>query len=231
MDHKINIAIDGHSSCGKGTLAKNLAKELGYIFIDSGAMYRAVTLYILNEGLTLEEVAEDPAVLGNIKITFEFEPVRCFYETYLNGVNVEEEVRSMRVSKFVSPVSTLKVVRDFLVAKQQEIGKDKGVVMDGRDIGTTVFPDAELKIFMTASPEIRAKRRYEELQKKGVHVNYEEVLHNIRERDHIDSTRIESPLAKAEDAITLDNSAMSKEEQARLSLSWARGVIKSLATY
>ncbi len=228
MEQKINIAIDGHSSCGKGTLAKNLAKELDYLFIDSGAMYRAVTLYMLNEGLTLEEVAEDPAVLGNIKITFEYEPEKSFFETHLNGVNVETEIRSMRISKFVSPVSALPVVRDFLVVQQKKIGENKGVVMDGRDIGTVVFPDAELKIFMTASPEIRAKRRYEELQKKGVFVNYQEVLHNIKERDHIDSTRDTSPLAKAEDAITLDNSAMSKDEQARLSLSWARGVIKSL---
>lgn len=231
MEHKINIAIDGHSSCGKGTLAKNLAKELNYVFIDSGAMYRAVTLYILNEGLTLEEVTADPAVLGNIKITFEYDPEKSFFETHLNGVNVESEIRSMRISQFVSPVSTLVVIRDFLVAQQKKIGKNKGVVMDGRDIGTVVFPDAELKIFMTASSEIRAKRRYEELQKKGVFVNYQEVLHNIRERDHIDSTRDASPLAKAEDAITLDNSAMSKDEQARLSLSWARGVIKSLATH
>lgn len=231
MEYKINIAIDGHSSCGKGTLAKNLAKELDYVFIDSGAMYRAVTLYILNEGLTLEEVTADPAVLGNIKITFEYEPEKSFFETHLNGVNVESEIRSMRISQFVSPVSTLVVVRDFLVAQQKKIGINKGVVMDGRDIGTTVFPDAELKIFMTASSEIRAKRRYEELQKKGVFVNYQEVLHNIRERDHIDSTRDASPLAKAEDAITLDNSAMSKDEQARLSLSWARGVIKSLASH
>jgi cytidylate kinase len=231
LEHKINIAIDGHSSCGKGTLAKNLAKELDYLFIDSGAMYRAVTLYMLNEGLSLDDVSEDPAVLGNIKITFEFEPDRCFFETHLNGINVESEIRSMRVSQFVSPVSTLSVVRDFLVAQQKKIGKNKGVVMDGRDIGTVVFPDAELKIFMTASSEIRAKRRYEELQKKGVFVNYQEVLHNIKERDFIDSTREASPLSKAEDAITLDNSAMSKDEQARLSLSWARGVIKSLAAH
>lgn len=227
MSGKINIAIDGHSSCGKGTLAKNIAKELGYIFIDSGAMYRAVTLYMLNTGLDLEEVAQDPALLGNIKIHFEFNSEKSFYETHLNGTNVEDEIRSMRVSRFVSQVSTLRVVRDFLVIQQQEIGRNKGVVMDGRDIGTVVFPDAELKIFMTASPEIRAKRRYEELIKKGVHVNYQEVLHNIRERDHIDSTRKESPLAKAPDAITLDNSSMTKTEQARLSLSWAKGVIKS----
>ncbi len=231
MEYKINIAIDGHSSCGKGTLAKNLAKELDYVFIDSGAMYRAVTLYILNEGLTLEEVTADPAVLGNIKITFEYEPKKSFFETHLNGVNVETEIRSMEVARKVSPVSAIQEIRTFLVAQQQTMGRDKGVSLEGRDIGTVVFPDAELKIFMTASSEIRAKRRYEELQKKGVFVNYQEVLHNIRERDHIDSTREASPLAKAEDAITLDNSAMSKDEQARLSLSWARGVIESLASH
>lgn len=229
MEGKINIAIDGHSSCGKGTLAKNLAKELGYIFIDSGAMYRAVTLYLLRENIDLEEVSEDPALLGNIKISFEFEPERSFYETYLNGENVENEIRGMEVSRSVSPVSAIKEVRDFLVAKQKEIGRNKGVVMDGRDIGTVVFPEAELKIFMTASSEIRAKRRYYELEKKGIHVNYQEVLHNIRERDHIDSTRTESPLLKAEDAITLDNSAMTKDEQAKLALQWARGVIKAVA--
>ncbi|MDA8886297.1 (d)CMP kinase [Bacteroidia bacterium] len=229
MDNKIIIAIDGHSSCGKGTLAKNLAKELGYLFIDSGAMYRAVTLYLLRNNIPLEEVAEDPALLGNIKITFVYDAEKSFYETYLNGENVEKEIRSMEVSRRVSPVSAIRTVRLFLVAQQQNIGANRGVVMDGRDIGTVVFPDAELKIFMTASAEIRAKRRYEELQKKGIHVNYQEVLHNIRERDHIDSTRDESPLAKAEDAITLDNSAMSKDVQARLALQWARGVIKSLA--
>jgi cytidylate kinase len=228
LNTKINIAIDGHSSCGKGTLAKNIAKELGYLFIDSGAMYRAVTLYLLNEGITLEELKDDPAVLGNIKIDFKFDPEKKFYETYLNQVNVENEIRNMRVSKYVSPVSTLKVVRDFLVKKQQEIGQSKGVVMDGRDIGTVVFPDAELKIFMTASPEVRAKRRYEELSKKGIHINYKEVLHNIRERDQIDSTRKESPLKKAEDAITLDNTSMTKQEQAKISLQWAKGVIAAL---
>ncbi|HAV26535.1 MAG TPA: (d)CMP kinase [Bacteroidetes bacterium] len=231
MSNKITIAIDGQSSCGKGTLAKNLAKELDYIFIDSGAMYRAVTLYLMRENISLREVSEDPALLGNIKITFHFDPERCYYETYLNGENVENEIRSMEVARKVSPVSAIQEIRTFLVAQQQTMGKDKGVVMDGRDIGTVVFPEAELKIFMTASPEIRAKRRYEELHKKGIHVNYQEVLHNIIERDHIDSTRDASPLAKAEDAITLDNSAMSKDEQARLSLSWARGVIESLATH
>jgi cytidylate kinase len=226
--HKINIAIDGHSSCGKGTLAKNLAKELNYIFIDSGAMYRAVTLYIIQNGIALEEVSEDPALLGNIKITFEFNPTKEFYETHLNGQNVEDKIRSMDVTRLVSKVSTIDEVRTFLVSQQQGMGKDKGVVMDGRDIGTVVFPDAELKIFMTASFEIRAKRRYEELSKKGVRVNFQEVLLNIKERDFLDSTRASSPLSKAEDAITLDNSSMTKTEQAKLALQWARGVIKAM---
>lgn len=228
MSVKINIAIDGHSSCGKGTLAKNLAKELGYTFIDSGAMYRSVTLYLLREGCSLQEVEQDPALLGNIKIDFRFNSDRQFYETYLNDENVELEIRGMEVSRNVSRVSAVKEVRDFLVAQQQKMGMEKGVVMDGRDIGTVVFPEAELKIFMTANPEIRAKRRYNELTNKGIHVNYDEVLHNIRERDYIDSNRDASPLTKAEDAITLDNSSMTKDGQARLALQWARGVIKAL---
>lgn len=228
MSGKINIAIDGHSSCGKGTLAKNLAKELGYIFIDSGAMYRAVTLYLMRNDYELSEVEEDPALLGNIHIEFKLNEGRGFYDTYLNGENVEEEIRGMDVSRQVSKVSAIPEVRTFLVAKQQEIGANKGVVMDGRDIGTVVFPDAELKIFMTASPEIRAKRRYEELHKKGIDVHYQEVLLNIKERDYIDSHRESSPLRKAEDAIELDNSSMTKEEQARLALQWAKGVILAL---
>ena len=226
---KIIIAIDGHSSCGKGTLAKNLAKELDYTFIDSGAMYRAVTLYLLQHNISLSEVSEDPALLGNIKIEFRYDPEREFYETFLNGENVEKEIRGMEVSRHVSQVSALEEIRVFLVAQQKAMGSERGVVMDGRDIGTVVFPDAELKIFMTASPEVRAQRRYDELTKKGVHVNFSEVLHNIKERDFIDSHRDASPLKKAEDAITLDNSSMSKSEQARLALQWARGVIKSLA--
>ena len=229
MEPKIIIAIDGHSSCGKGTLAKNLAKELDYIFIDSGAMYRAVTLYLWQENIPLEEVAEDPAILGNIKVSFEYNSERQYFETHLNGVNVEDQIRSMEVARRVSPVSAIKEVREFLVAIQQQMGVDRGVVMDGRDIGTVVFPDAELKIFMTASAEIRARRRYDELERKGIHVNFQEVLHNIKERDLIDSTREESPLLKASDAITLDNSSMNKEVQAKLALQWARGVIKSLA--
>ncbi len=227
MSSKINIAIDGHSSCGKGTLAKNIAKELGYTFIDSGAMYRAVSLYFIREGIAPGEVQEDPAVLGNIKIEFKFNPDREYFETYLNGENVEDDIRGLEVSKIVSKVSTLSEVRTFLVAKQKEIGKNKGVVMDGRDIGTVVFPDAELKIFMTAATEIRAQRRFEELKKKGIDVHFEEVLHNIRERDYLDSHRQHSPLKKAEDAITLDNSSMTKEEQARLALKWAKGVISA----
>lgn len=225
MPAKINIAIDGHSSCGKGTLAKNIAKALGYTFIDSGAMYRAVTLYIIEEGLSLQEVEEDPAILGNIHIEFKLNESRAYYETVLNGRIVEDEIRGMEVSKLVSKVSALSEVRRFLVAKQKDIGKDGGVVMDGRDIGTVVFPDAALKIFMTASPEVRAKRRYDEMRKKGIDVNIQEVLHNIKQRDHQDDTRTDSPLTKAEDAITLDNSSMTKEEQARLALQWAKGVI------
>lgn len=228
MSGKINIAIDGHSSCGKGTLAKNLAKELGYVFIDSGAMYRAVTLYLLRNEHDLKEVAEDPALLGNIQIEFRLNEERGFYETYLNDENVEDEIRGMEVSRLVSKVSAIPEVRTFLVAKQKEIGANKGVVMDGRDIGTVVFPDAELKIFMTASAEIRAKRRFEELQKKGIDVHYQEVLLNIKERDYIDSHRKNSPLKKAEDAIELNNSSMTKEEQARLALQWAKGVILAL---
>ncbi len=230
MTAKINIAIDGHSSCGKGTLAKNIAKELNYIFIDSGAMYRAVTLYLLRNNISLQEVEQDPALLGNIKISFEYDAEREFFLTTLNGENVENEIRGMEVARNVSKVSTLKEVRTFLVAQQQEMGRQKGVVMDGRDIGTVVFPEAELKIFMTANPEIRAQRRYDELKKNGVHVNYSEVLHNLKERDYIDSNRDTSPLSRAEDAITLDNSAMTREEQARLALAWAKGVIKALST-
>ncbi|MEY2924075.1 MAG: hypothetical protein RLZZ337_623 [Bacteroidota bacterium] len=229
MTAKINIAIDGHSSCGKGTLAKNIAKELDYMFIDSGAMYRAVTLYLLRNSISLQEVKQDPALLGYIHIHFEYDADKEFFVTYLNGENVEQEIREMEVARNVSKVSTLKEIRTFLVAQQQAMGKNKGVVMDGRDIGTVVFPDAELKIFMTANPEIRAQRRYDELKKKGVHVNYNEVLHNLKERDYIDSNRETSPLSRAEDAITLDNSAMSKDEQARLALQWAKGVIKALS--
>lgn len=206
-------------------MAKYLAKALGYIFIDSGAMYRAVTLYLLRNKITLEDVQKNPSVLENIKISFKFNDVSDFFETYLNGKYIESDIRSMEVANFVSEVSTLKEVRDFLVKQQQQFSKDKGVVMDGRDIGTRVMPDAELKLFMTADPIIRARRRYEELVQKQKPVTFEEVLENINKRDHIDSTRTESPLTKADDAIILDNTNMSKEEQSRVALTWAKGVI------
>jgi len=225
MPRKINIAIDGHSSCGKGTLAKNLAKELGYQFIDSGAMYRAVTLYLMNEDISLEEVEANPSVLNAIHIEFKLDPMRGFYNTPLNGENVEREIRGMGVSGRVSEVSAVGAVRSFLVAKQQEMGEEKGVVMDGRDIGTVVFPDAELKIFMTALPEVRAKRRYLELKEKGIEANLDEIYQNILHRDKFDSTREISPLMQAPDAIVLNNTEMTREEQTRIALTWAKGVI------
>jgi len=225
MPRKINIAIDGHSSCGKGTLAKNLAKELGYQFIDSGAMYRAVTLYLMNEDISLEEVEANPSVLNAIHIEFKLDPMRGFYNTHLNGENVEREIRGMGVSGRVSEVSAVGAVRSFLVAKQQEMGEEKGVVMDGRDIGTVVFPDAELKIFMTALPEVRAKRRYLELKEKCIEANLDEIYQNILHRDKFDSTREISPLMQAPDAIVLNNTEMTREEQTRIALTWAKGVI------
>lgn len=225
MRRKINIAIDGHSSCGKGTLAKNLAKELDYQFIDSGAMYRAVTLYLMNEDISLEEVEANPSVLNAIHIEFKLDPMRGFYNTHLNGENVEREIRGMEVSGRVSEVSAVGAVRSFLVAKQQEMGEEKGVVMDGRDIGTVVFPDAELKIFMTALPEVRAKRRYLELKEKGIEANLDEIYQNILHRDKYDSTREISPLMQAPDAIVLNNTEMTREEQTRIALTWAKGVI------
>lgn len=222
---KINIAIDGHSSCGKGTLAKNMARELDYIFIDSGAMYRAVTHYLLTNEIDFEQARANPEILNKIKIAFKFDPARNHFDTHLNDVNVEGYIRGMEVSRWVSSVSAIKEVREYLVRQQRRIGENKGVVMDGRDIGTVVFPDAELKIFMTAHPEVRAKRRYLELRDKGMNVDYDEILMNILERDRVDSSRDISPLRKAEDAITLDNTDMTKAEQARVALSWARGVI------
>ncbi|MBO6515935.1 MAG: (d)CMP kinase [Bacteroidia bacterium] len=225
MSRKINIAIDGHSSCGKGTLAKNLAKELEYMFIDSGAMYRAVTLYLMQNDISLEEVQANPGVLLDIEISFRLDPMRGFYNTHLNGENVEREIRGMAVSSQVSQVSAVKEIREFLVDKQKRMGENKGVVMDGRDIGTVVFPDAELKIFMTAEPMVRAKRRYDELTEKGIPANLEEIYNNIRYRDEYDSSRDVSPLIQAPDAIVLNNTEMSREEQARIAVTWAKGVI------
>jgi cytidylate kinase len=210
------IAVDGYSSCGKSTFAKAIAKKLSYIYIDSGAMYRAVTLYSLQKGIMtgeyidLEKLTRD---LDQINIQFRFNKERMQNETYLNGENVEEEIRTIYVSDHVSDISKIKVVRKKMVEFQQEMGKHRGIVMDGRDIGTVVFPNAELKIFMTAGVEIRAERRYKELIEKGLTVSFEEVMENIVKRDNIDENRKESPLRKAKDAIVLDNSFTTPEEQ------------------
>lgn len=213
---KIVIAIDGFSSCGKSTMAKELARKIGYVYIDTGAMYRAVTLYCLNndlfDGDAIDETKLREAMDG-LQITFKINQGTGKPETYLNGENVDKEIRSMRVSDKVSPVSAIPFVREAMVRQQQEMGKQKGIVMDGRDIGTTVFPDAELKIFVTASPEIRAQRRMDELQKRGTEVSFEEVLENVKKRDYIDQHRDVSPLRKADDALLLDNSNLTLAEQ------------------
>ena len=213
---KIIIAIDGFSSTGKSTIAKQLAKHLNYIYVDTGAMYRAVTLYAMQNDL-IDKNSFDKQLLINdlnlIQLSFTFNPVLGFAEMYLNGVNVEKEIRSIEVSKFVSKVSEISEVRKKLVQEQQQMGKDKGIVMDGRDIGTVVFPDAELKLFMTASADKRAVRRYKELIDRGDNVKYDEILQNVQERDRIDSSRKDSPLVKAEDAIEFDNSDMGLNEQ------------------
>jgi cytidylate kinase len=217
MMKKITIAIDGFSSCGKSTMAKDLAKEIGYIYIDSGAMYRAVTLYCLENSLFNSDGSVNSEELkkhiNDISVSFCLNEAALKPETFLNGVNVESKIRTMEVSSRVSLVAALGFVREALVKLQQEMGKSKGIVMDGRDIGTVVFPDAELKIFVTASAEIRAKRRYDELMAKGQEVSFDEILKNVEERDRIDQTRAVSPLRKADDAIVLDNSNMTVEEQ------------------
>ena len=213
---KITIAIDGYSSCGKSTMAKDLAREVGYIYIDSGAMYRAVTLYCLENGLFTPDGIDTEkleAMMPNIRISFQLNPETQRPMTYLNGENVEDRIRTMEVSTRVSPVAALPFVREALVKLQQEMGQAKGIVMDGRDIGTVVFPDAELKIFVVASAEIRAQRRYDELKAKGQEASYEEILANVKERDYIDQNREVSPLRQAEDALLLDNSNLTIEEQ------------------
>lgn len=216
MTKKITIAIDGFSSTGKSTLAKQLANTLGYVYVDTGAMYRAVTLYAMqNELITKEffKVDELIRVLPEIKLHFKFNPEVGFGEIFLNGSNVENDIRNITVSSFVSKVAEISEVRSKLVEQQQEMGKDKGIVMDGRDIGTVVFPEAELKIFMNATAATRAKRRYDELVAKGDNVSYEAVLKNVQERDYIDTHREDSPLVVADDAIEMDNSDMTKDEQ------------------
>ncbi len=218
---RIVIAIDGHSSCGKSTMAKTLARMLGYIYIDSGAMYRAVTLFSLRNGWIKNGVPDVEKVIGglkNIMITFEWNNETEKNTTFLNGENIEDEIRKLEVSQNVSPISTIAEVRHEMVRQQRENGKNKGIVMDGRDIGTVVFPDAELKIFMTASPEIRAQRRFLELKEKGQEVNFDDILTNVKERDKIDSTREVSPLKKADDALVLDNSNLTREEQLQWTL-------------
>ena len=214
---KITIAIDGFSSCGKSTMAKDLAREIGYIYIDSGAMYRAVTLYCLENGLFLADGQIDTGRLeremDHIRISFRLNPETGRPDTCLNGQNVEDRIRTMEVSARVSPVAALPFVRQALVAQQQEMGREKGIVMDGRDIGTTVFPDAELKVFVTASPEIRARRRYDELKAKGQPADYADILANVKQRDDIDQHRAVSPLRRADDALLLDNGEMSIAKQ------------------
>ena len=215
-EKKIIIAVDGYSSCGKSTVAKEIAKKLNYIFIDSGAMYRAVTLYFLRNGLIRggRVRKEDlPRALDSIHLSFLFNPATAHNDIFLNGENVEQEIRQLAVAQNVSQVAAIAEVRQFLVAQQQEMGKSKGIVMDGRDIGTVVFPEAELKIFMTAEPWIRARRRYDEMIARNEPVNFDEILANITERDRYDETRAESPLRKAADAVVLDNSYLTKEEQ------------------
>ncbi|MBP3712069.1 MAG: (d)CMP kinase [Bacteroidaceae bacterium] len=213
---KITIAIDGHSSCGKSTMAKDLAKEIGYIYIDTGAMYRAVTLYALQNGLISDAGIDEDGLrnrMADIMITFRLNEETGRPDTYLNGICVEKEIRTMEVSKYVSPIATLGFVREAMVDLQRLMGEAKGVVMDGRDIGTVVFPDAELKVFVTASTDVRAQRRYDELTAKGETCSLEEIRANVIERDRIDSTRAISPLRQAEDAIVLDNSNMTIPEQ------------------
>ena len=214
---KITIAIDGFSSCGKSTMAKDLAKEIGYIYVDTGAMYRSVTLYALRHNLfnadgTIRE-EELQAQMKDINISFQLNKETGRPDTYLNGENVENEIRTMEVSSHVSPIATLPFVRKALVEQQQRMGAEKGIVMDGRDIGTVVFPNAELKIFVTASAEVRAQRRYDELKAKGMEADFADILKNVQERDYIDSHRETSPLRKADDALELDNSQLTIAEQ------------------
>lgn len=222
MAKKIVITIDGWSSCGKSTLAKQLAKELGYIYVDSGAMYRAITLYFLRNNIDFEEVKEVKAALKSINLEFVFNPKSNSSEIYLNEENVEYLIRDLIIAEKVSDVAAIREVREFAVAQQQKMGDKKGIVMDGRDIGTVVFPKAELKIFMTADNAVRVERRFKELYDKNPNVTIEEVKNNLEMRDYIDSHREVSPLRKADDAIELDNTNLTEAEQFKLALGWAR---------
>jgi cytidylate kinase len=219
---KIIVAIDGYSSCGKSTLARQLAAQLGYNYIDSGAMYRAITLYFIRNNVSLTDHSEILAALADIHLSFVFNDSTQQSDIHLNDENVGTLIREMLVAEKVSEVAAIKEVRSFAVAQQKKMGKKKGIVMDGRDIGTVVFPDAELKVFMTADPEVRVLRRFEELYPNNPHITLEEVKHNLELRDYIDSNREESPLRKADDALTLDNSNITREEQLALVQSWVK---------
>ena len=228
---KINIAIDGYSSCGKSTLAKQLAKKLKYIYVDSGAMYRAVTLFALRKKFAKDGSLDEAKLveyLNEINISFTYNRATGNSETYLNGENVEKDIRTLEVAGVVSKVASIKEVRQKLVKLQQQLGRDRGVVMDGRDIGTVVFPDAELKIFMTASTDVRAQRRYKELTERGDKITLEEVKQNIAQRDDIDTNRAEDPLRKADDAIILDNTILSMDEQFDIAYEWAEIKVANL---
>ena len=222
---KIIIAIDGYSSCGKSTLAKSMAKNLEYVFIDTGAMYRAVALFFLRAGIDFDNTLDIAAALNKITLQFKYNPATLQSDMYLNEENVAQEIREMRVSQKVSEVAAIALVRDFAVAQQQAMGESKGIVMDGRDIGTVVFPKAELKIFVTASPGIRVQRRFLELSAKSPAITVEEISENLQHRDLIDTTREHSPLKQADDALVLDNSNMSREEQLTIALQWAQARI------
>ena len=221
-NQKIIIAIDGFSSCGKSTLAKAMAKNLQYVFIDTGAMYRAVALFFLRAGIDFDNTTDIAEALNKITLQFKYNPASLQSDMYLNEENVEQEIREMRVSQKVSEVAAIALVRDFAVAQQQAMGESKGIVMDGRDIGTVVFPKAELKIFVTASPDIRVQRRFLELSAKNAAITVAEISENLQHRDLIDTTREHSPLKQADDALVLDNSNMSREAQLDIALQWAQ---------
>lgn len=227
MEKKIIIAIDGFSSCGKSTLAKAMAKALEYVFVDTGAMYRAIALYFLRNNISFTDNNLISVALDEIELRFKYNAVSQKSDMYLNGENVEQEIREMRVSQKVSEVASIPAVRDFAVAQQQAMGVDKGIVMDGRDIGTVVFPNAELKLFVTADPAIRLERRYQELLQTNPAISKDEVSANLQQRDLMDSTREHSPLRQAEDALVLDNTNLDRAQQFELAMQWAKERIKS----
>lgn len=228
MGKKIIIAIDGFSSCGKSTLAKAMAKALEYVFVDTGAMYRAIALYFLRNNIAFNDTVSIEAALHSIELRFKYNSLSQKSDMYLNGENVEQEIREMQVSQKVSEVASIAAVRDFAVAQQQAMGSDKGIVMDGRDIGTVVFPKAELKLFVTADPTIRLERRYQELLQTNPAILKEEVAANLQQRDLMDSTRAHSPLKQAEDAMVLDNTNLDRAQQFELAMQWAMEKIKTI---